>query len=34
MAASDLVDLYEAKHLDRDTLLTIASAIFGVNVSS
>jgi len=34
MAESDLVDLYEAKHLDRDTLLAIASAIFGANLSS
>jgi hypothetical protein len=34
MAASDLIDLYEAKHLDRDILLAIASAIFGVNASS
>jgi hypothetical protein len=34
MAASDLVDLYEAKHLDRDILLAIASAIFGVNAGS
>jgi hypothetical protein len=30
MAAADLVDLYEAKSLDRDTLHSIAATIFGV----
>jgi hypothetical protein len=34
MAASDLVDLYEAKDLDRDVLAAIAAALFGVKVSS
>ncbi|MCX6844188.1 MAG: hypothetical protein NTX53_18155 [candidate division WOR-3 bacterium] len=34
MAASDLIDLYEAKHLDRDVLLAIAAILFGVNVGS
>jgi hypothetical protein len=30
MAASDLVDLSEAKDLDRDALVAIAAALFGV----
>jgi hypothetical protein len=30
MAASDLVDLYEAKHLDRDTLVEIARVLFDI----
>jgi len=34
MAASDLIDLYEAKSLDGDTLRAIAASVFGVNVSS
>jgi hypothetical protein len=34
MAASDLIDLYEAKSLDRDALRAIAVTIFGVDVSS
>jgi hypothetical protein len=34
MAAANLVDLYEAKSLNRDTLRAIASIIFGVSVSS
>ncbi len=34
MAASDLIDLYEAKSLDGDTLRAIAATAFGVNVSS
>lgn len=34
MAASDLIDLYEAKSLDRDTLRAIAATVFGVSVSS
>jgi len=34
MAASDLVDLYEAKSLDRDALRAIAATIFGIDVSS
>lgn len=34
MAAADLIDLYEAKSLDGDTLRAVASIIFGVNVSS
>ena len=33
MAASDLVDLYEAKSLDGDTLRAITAVLFGVNVS-
>ncbi len=33
MAAADLIDLYEAKSLDGDTLRAIAVALFGVNVS-
>jgi len=28
MAASDLVDLYESKHLDRDVLAAIARSLF------
>jgi hypothetical protein len=31
MAAADLVDLYEAKSLDRDTLAAIALVIFGIS---
>ncbi len=34
MAAADLIDLYEAKALDGDTLRAIAVTLFGVNVSS
>jgi hypothetical protein len=34
MAASDLVDLYEAKSLDGDALRAIAASVFGVNASS
>jgi len=34
MLASDLVDLYEAKSLDGDTLRAIAATVFGVDVSS
>jgi hypothetical protein len=34
MAAANLVDLYEAKSLDGDTLLSIAAALFGVDVHS
>ncbi len=34
MAASNLVDLYEAKSLDGDTLRAIAATVFGVNVSA
>ena len=34
MAASDLVDLYEAKSLDGDALRAIAVTLFGVNVDS
>jgi hypothetical protein len=34
MAAADIIDLYEAKSLDGDTLRAIASTVFGVNVSS
>jgi hypothetical protein len=30
MAAADLVDLYEAKALDREALLSIAAAVFGL----
>jgi hypothetical protein len=33
MAAANLIDLYEAKSLDGDTLRAIAVALFGVNVS-
>ena len=33
MAAADLIDLYEAKSLDGDTLRAIAGTLFGVNVS-
>lgn len=32
MAASDLIDLYEAKSLDGETLRAIAVTLFGVNV--
>jgi hypothetical protein len=31
MVASDLVDLYEAKHLDRDTLVAIARSLFDIS---
>ena len=34
IAVADLVDLYEAKSLDGDTLRSIAVTIFGVNASS
>ena len=34
MAASDLIDLYEAKSLDGDTLTAIALVIFGISVNS
>ncbi|HTW93103.1 MAG TPA: hypothetical protein VMH22_15545 [bacterium] len=34
MAIADLVDLYEAKSLDGDTLRAIAAALFGINVTS
>jgi hypothetical protein len=34
MAASDLIDLYEAKSLDGDALRAIALSLFGVNVNS
>jgi hypothetical protein len=34
MAAADLIDLYEAKSLDGDTLRAIAATVFGVNVNS
>jgi hypothetical protein len=34
MAASDLVDLYEAKALDGDALRAIAVTLFGINVTS
>jgi len=34
MAAADLIDLYEAKFLDGDTLRAIAATLFGVNVST
>jgi hypothetical protein len=34
MAAADLIDLYEAKSLDGDTLRAIAGDLFGVNTSS
>jgi hypothetical protein len=34
MAAADLIDLYEAKSLDEDTLRAIAATLFGVNVST
>jgi len=34
MAVADLIDLYEAKSLDRDTLLAIATTLFGVNVTT
>jgi hypothetical protein len=33
MAAADLIDLYEAKSLDGDTLRAIAATVFGVNVN-
>jgi hypothetical protein len=31
MAASDLFDLYEAKHLERDTLLAVARSLHDIN---
>jgi hypothetical protein len=34
MAAADLIDLYEAKSLDGDTLRAIAATVFGVDVNS
>ncbi|MCX6844891.1 MAG: hypothetical protein NTX53_21730 [candidate division WOR-3 bacterium] len=34
MAASDLIDLYEANSLDGDALRAIATTLFGVDVSS
>ena len=34
MAASDLIDLYEAKSLDGDALRVIALCLFGINVNS
>ena len=34
MAAADLIDLYEAKTLDSDTLRAIAVTLFGITVSS
>jgi hypothetical protein len=34
MAAADLIDLYEAKTLDGDTVRAIAAALFGVDVTS
>jgi hypothetical protein len=34
MAAADLVDLYEAKSLDGDTLRAIATVLFGISVDS
>jgi len=34
MAAADLIDLYEAKALDGDTLRAIATTLFGINVTS
>jgi hypothetical protein len=34
MAAADLVDLYEARSLDGDTLRTIAAALFGITFDS
>lgn len=34
MAASDLIDLFEAKSLDGDTLRAIAVTLFGIDVSS
>ncbi len=33
MAAADLIDLYEAKSLDGDTLRAIAAILFGVNAN-
>lgn len=33
MAAADLIDLYEAKSLDGDTLRAVAATLFAVNVS-
>jgi hypothetical protein len=33
MAAADLIDLYEAKSLDGDTLRAIAAILFGINVT-
>jgi hypothetical protein len=34
MTAADLIDYYEAKSLDGDTLRVIAGTVFGVNVTS
>jgi len=34
IAASDLIDLYEAKTLDADILRAIAATVFGINVAS
>ena len=34
MAASDLIDYYEAKALDGETLLSIATTLFDVDVTS
>jgi hypothetical protein len=34
MAAADLIDLYEAKSLDGDTLRAIAATLFDVDVNS
>jgi hypothetical protein len=34
MAASDLIDLHEAKSLDGDALRAIAATLFGINVNS
>jgi hypothetical protein len=34
MAASDLIDYYEAKSLDGDALRAIAAALFGVSINS
>jgi len=34
MAASDLVDLYEDKSLDRNTLLAVCAALIGVRPQS
>jgi hypothetical protein len=34
MAAADLIDLYEVKSFDGDTLRAIATVVFGVNVNT
>jgi hypothetical protein len=34
LAAADLVDYYEAKSLDGDTLRAIAATVFGINITS